>query len=202
LFVVKVFIVYAHPCEDSLTRHVRDSFIAGLESSGHEYVMSDLYRMDFQTDMTEEEYRREAFYRRDIPVPGDVKAEQDKINSSDAIVFIFPLFWSDAPAKMVGWFDRVWTYGFAYALAGDEDPRTMKQLEKGIVLCVAGNTMEYFHETGILSALEKVMIQDRLFDRVKSKELVVFDAASRELETRKTRWEEHLERAFKIGAGM
>jgi NAD(P)H dehydrogenase (quinone) len=198
--IVNVFIVYAHPCEDSLTRHVRDSFIAGLESSGHTYVISDLYKMNFKTDMTEEEYRREAFYREDLPVPDDVKAEHDKINSSDAIVFIFPLFWSDAPAKMVGWFDRVWTYGFAYGSAADKNHRTMKQLEKGIVLCVAGNTMEYFHETGILGALEKVMIRDRLFDRAKSKELVIFDGASRDLESRKTRWEDHLKRAFRIGA--
>jgi NAD(P)H dehydrogenase (quinone) len=29
---MKVFIVYAHPSEDSLTRHVRDSFIRELES--------------------------------------------------------------------------------------------------------------------------------------------------------------------------
>ncbi|MDR2048357.1 MAG: NAD(P)H-dependent oxidoreductase [Treponema sp.] len=220
---MKVFIVYAHPSEDSLTRHVRDAFIAGLESAGHSYLVSDLYKMNFKTDMTEEEYRREAFYRGDIPVPDDVQAEQDKINSSGAIVFIFPLFWSDAPAKMVGWFDRVWTYGFAYgdaSVAGADNVaaraavssvapsgvalnsagRTMKQLEKGLVLCVAGNTMEYFHETGILGALEKVMLQDRLFDRVKSKELVIFDSASRELESRKTRWEDYLKRAFKIGA--
>jgi NAD(P)H dehydrogenase (quinone) len=156
--------------------------------------------MNFMTDMSEEEYRREAFYRGDLPVPGDVQAEQDKINSSDAIVFIFPLFWSDAPAKMVGWFDRVWTYGFAYGLDTDKNSRTMKQLAKGLVLCVAGNTTEYFHETGILGALEKVMLQDRLFDRVKSKELVIFDGASRELESRKTRWEDRLKRAFRIGA--
>jgi hypothetical protein len=52
----------------------------------------------------------------------------------------------------------------------------------------------------ILGAFEKVMLQDRLFDRVKSKELVVFDSASRELESRKIRWEEYLTRAFKIGA--
>jgi NAD(P)H dehydrogenase (quinone) len=222
---VKVFIVYAHPSEDSLTRHVRDNFIAGLKSSGHSYTVSDLYKMNFTTDMTEEEYRREAFYRRDLPVPGDVKAEQDKINASDAIVFIYPLFWSDAPAKMIGWFDRVWTYGFAYGDAaggvsstegvnGDDaisggaeiggagigSGRTMKQLEKGLVLCIAGNTMDYFHKTGILDALEKVMLQDRLFDRVRSKELVVFDSASRELESRKTRWEDHLKHAFRLGA--
>jgi NAD(P)H dehydrogenase (quinone) len=194
---MRVFIVYAHPSEDSFTKEVRDSFIAGLKSGGHCYVLSDLYRMNFKTDMSEDEYLREAYYRRELPVPSDVTAEQEKINSSDAIAFIFPLFWSDAPAKLVGWFDRVWTYGFAYG-----ERRAMKQLEKGLVICSAGNTMEYFHQTGILGALEKVMLYDRLFDRVKEKELIILDGTSREKPLRENNCKAHLERVFKAGEGI
>ena len=190
-----VFIVYAHPSEDSFTRNIRDRFISGLTSAGHSYIISDLYKMNFITDMSKAEYDREAYYRRELPVPPDVAAEQEKINSSDAIVFIFPLFWSDAPAKLVGWFDRVWTYGFAYG-----ENRTMKLLEKGLVICSAGNTMEYFQRTGILGALEKVMLEDRLFDRVKHKELIILDGTSRDIPLREQNWEKHLERAFRAGA--
>ena len=139
---MKVFIVYCHPSEDSFTREVRDSFISGLESAGHSYILSDLYKMNFITDMSEDEYKREAYYRRELPVPDDVRAEHEKINASDAIVFIYPVFWTEAPAKLVGWFDRVWTYGFAYG-----DNRGIKVLEKGLVFCVAGNTLEYFENT-------------------------------------------------------
>jgi NAD(P)H dehydrogenase (quinone) len=192
---MRVFIVYAHPGEDSFTRHIRDHFIAGLESAGHDFLLSDLYKMNFKTDMSEAEYVREAYYQRDTPVPADVAAEQEKINSSGAIAFIFPLFWSDAPAKLVGWFDRVWTYGFAYG-----ENRAMKRLEKALVICSAGNTMEYFHRTGILGALEKVMLEDRLFDRVKTKELIILDGTSRETALREQNWEKHLRRAFNAGA--
>jgi NAD(P)H dehydrogenase (quinone) len=192
---MQIFIVYAHPSEDSFTRQLRDRFIEGLTGAGHRYILSDLYRMGFAADMSEAEYQREAYYRREAPVPADVIAEQEKINASDAIAFIFPLFWSDAPAKLVGWFDRVWTYGFAYG-----ENRAMKQLKKGLVLCSAGNTMEYFHRTGILDALEKVMLQDRLFDRVKTKEMIIFDGSSRETPLREQNWEKHLERAFQAGA--
>jgi NAD(P)H dehydrogenase (quinone) len=176
---------------------VRDRFIQGLESAGHSYLISDLYKMNFKTDMNEAEYLREAYYRRDAPVPVDVRAEQEKINASDAIVFIYPVFWSDAPAKLVGWFDRVWTYGFAYG-----DNRTMKQLEQGLVLCIAGNTMEYFHETGLLDAMEKVILRDRLFDRVKNRKMIVFDNTSRESNGREENWESHLERAFAAGQNL
>ena len=194
---MRIFIVYAHPSEDSFTREARDSFISGLESSGHSYIMSDLYRMNFKTDMSEAEYLREGYYRKGEPIPADVIAEQEKINSCDTIVFISPLFWSDMPAKMVGWFDRVWTYGFAYG-----ENRTMKQLEKGLVILSAGNTMKYFHETGIYNALEKVMLYDRLFDRVKEKELIILDGTSRDTPLREENRKAHLERAFKAGAGI
>jgi NAD(P)H dehydrogenase (quinone) len=191
---MKVFIVYAHPSEDSFTYQICREFIAGLTEAGHSYILSDLYKMKFNGDMTESEYLREAYYRRDLPVAQDVISEQEKINSSDAIAFIFPLFWSDAPAKLVGWFDRVWTFGFAYG-----ENRTMKRLEKGLVMCSAGNTMEYFQRTGILGALEKTMLEDRLFDRVKTKELIILDGTSRETKLREENAEKHLKRAFLAG---
>jgi NAD(P)H dehydrogenase (quinone) len=196
-----VFIVYAHPSEDSFTRHVRDRFIAGLESAGHGYTLSDLYAMQFCGDMDEAEYRREACYRLEDPVPEDVRREQEKINRSDAIVFIYPLFWSDVPAKLKGWFDRVWTYGFAYGLQKD-GRRAMKQLEKGLVICSAGNTLDYFRRTGILESMERVMLNDRLFDRVKARELVILEATSRELASRETGWDRHLDRVFALGANL
>jgi NAD(P)H dehydrogenase (quinone) len=198
-----VHIIYAHPSEDSFTARVRERFIEGLESSGHTWVLSDLYKMNFRTDMNEAEYLREAYYRAGDPVPADVAAEHEKINSSDAIVFIFPLFWSDAPAKLVGWFDRVWTYGFAYGASdGKSGSRTIKQLEKGLVIISAGNSMEYFKTTGLLDALERIMLKDRLFDRTKTKELIILDETSRELPDREKNCEKHLKKVFDIAAGI
>jgi NAD(P)H dehydrogenase (quinone) len=191
---MKVFIVYCHPSEDSFTREVRDSFIAGLESVGHIHILSDLYKMDFVSDLSEEEYLREAYYRRKLPIPFDVALEHEKINSSDAIVFIYPVFWSEAPAKLVGWLNRVWTYGFAYG-----DNRSMKQLEKGLVICTAGNTLQHFEETGLGAAMKKVFREDRLFDRVKHKEMIILEATSRELPDRDLNRSRHLKRAFDAG---
>jgi NAD(P)H dehydrogenase (quinone) len=194
---VRVFIVYAHPAGDSFTRHVRDRFISGLESAGHTYILSDLYRMHFKTDLDEAEYRREAFYRRGDPPAEDVIREQEKINACDALVFIYPVFWSDVPAKLKGWFDRVWTYGFAYG-----ENRAMKQLERALVICSAGNTTEYFHQTGLLDAMEKVMLNDRLFDRAKRKEMMILDGTSREFPAREQNWDRHLDRVFRAGAEL
>ena len=155
---MKVFIVYCHPSEDSFTRNVRDAFIKGIVDSGNEYDMSDLYKSNYSTE------------------PGlesDVLAEQTKINSADAIVFIYPVFWTEAPAKLVGWFDRVWSYGFAY---GD---KTMKVLDKALILCTAGKHLDDLENLGFLDCMKKVMLGDRLFNRVKESDFIVFDGMSK-----------------------
>ncbi len=193
---MKAFIVYCHPSEDSLTRNIRDEFIKGIVDSGNDYVLSDLYKMGFKTDMTEAEYLRDANYRDTPDVAKDVAAEHEKINSSDAIVFIYPVFWTEAPAKLVGWFDRVWSYGFAYG------NKTMKLLDKGLVLCSAGNSVDRLEQFGLLGSMKKVMFGDRLINRVKQTEFVVFDCTSRENVLRTKNWDANLRKAYEKGKSL
>ena len=193
---MKAFIVYCHPSEDSFTRAMRDAFIEGVADSGNECVLSDLYKMGFKTDMTEEEYLRDAYYRISPDVAEDVLAEQEKINSSDAIVFIYPVFWTEAPAKLVGWFDRVWSYGFAYG------EKTMKTLDKAVFLCSAGNTVEYLERFGFLDSMKRVMLGDRISDRAREAEFIVFGSTSRENELREKNWDENLRKAYELGKAL
>lgn len=192
---MRIFVVYCHPSETSFTHKVYEQFMKGLAAAGHEVVVSDLYKMNFRTDLSEEEYLRETYYRADLPVPEDVAAEQEKIQSSDAIVFIYPVFWTEAPAKLVGWFDRVWTTGFAYS----PDPQ-MKTLDKALVIACAGKSIKSLTEVGEKQAMETVMLGDRIRERAKEKEMVVLDGI--------TNWNEevkmclmpgHLEKAYQLG---
>lgn len=190
---MKVFVVYCHPSENSFTKNMCDAFLRGVTDSGNEFILSDLYKMGFTTDISEEEYLRDANYRDTPEVAEDVRAEQEKINSSDAIAFIYPVFWTEAPAKLVGWFDRVWSYGFAYG------KKTMKLLDKAIILCSAGNPVERLRQFGLLDSMKRVMFGDRLFGRVKQTEFVVFDNTSRENELREKNWDANLQKAYEKG---
>lgn len=195
---MKVFVVYCHPSENSFTHKVYEQFMKGLASAGHEAVVSDLYKMNFRTDISEEEYLRETYYRADESVPGDVAAEQDKIQSSDAIVFIYPVFWTEAPAKLVGWFDRVWTTGFAYS----PSPQ-MKTLDKALVIACAGKSMESLTEVGEKQAMETVMLGDRIRERAKQKEMVILDGITNWNEEKKCRlMPEHLKKAYELGVNF
>lgn len=146
--------------------------------------------------MTEEEYLRDANYRNTPDVSDDVRVVQEKINSADAIVFIYPVFWTEAPAKLVGWFDRVWSYGFAYG------EKTMKVLDKAMILCSAGNPIKRLEEFGLLDSMKRVMLGDRLFGRARQMEFIVFDNTSRENELREKNWDMNLQRAYETGKGL
>jgi NAD(P)H dehydrogenase (quinone) len=190
-----IFIVYVHPSRDSFTWDLKNKFIEGLKDSGHTYEISDLYDMDFKTDMNESEYFRESNYRDELPLPTDVLLEQEKINRSNSIVFIYPIFWTEAPAKLVGWFDRVWTYGFAYG------KQTMKTLDQALFLCSAGNSLETLKENGLLESMERIMLQDRIFDRALEKKMIIFDETTKEFD-RSQKVKEHLEAIYKLGKNI
>lgn len=111
------------------------------------------------------------------------------------LVFIYPVFWTEAPAILVGWFNRVWTYGIAYG-----ENKSMQKPEEALVLCVTGRTVEHLEEYGHLESMRKVMFGDRLHDRVGESEMVVFDGTSRaDMELRKRNWSKHLKTAYKKG---
>jgi NAD(P)H dehydrogenase (quinone) len=91
-----------------------------------------------------------------------VEAEQEKINKADALVFIYPVWWSDCPARLKGWFDRVFTYGYAYQYESSEHFRSKIFIEKALVLCPAGHTAEHLEVIGIAESMRCIMLKDRL----------------------------------------
>ena len=197
---MKVLIVYCHPCRESFTAQVKKAFIKGLTDAGKSYEISDLYEMKFDPVFTESEYKREAFYEKGLPVPSDVAEEQKKINNSDAIVFIYPVFWTECPALLTGWFQRVWTYGFAYG----DDP-AMKQLEKALFLVTMGGSVKDNVRMEQISAMKTVMIGDRIHNRAKSAEMIVFDEMTRGYgndANREERIERFTKEAYEIGRNL
>lgn len=171
---MNVLIVYCHPSHNSFTACIKESFIKGLEDAGHTYQISDLYADGFNPVMSENEYLREAFYDLDAPVPLDVLKEQEKINGSDVIAFIYPDFWTASPAMLEGWFQRVWTYGYTYG----EKP-TMKSLDKAIFLITMGGSLDDEIRKIQLEAMKTVMVGDRIRNRAKKCEVYAFDQMTR-----------------------
>jgi NAD(P)H dehydrogenase (quinone) len=126
---MNVLIVYAHPSKKSYTFQVLERLKSVLKTENFEVEISDLYALNFQSDLSEEEYEREGFAKTELPIPAAVLAEQEKIEKADCIIFLYPVWWSDCPAKLKGWFDRVYSVGYAYGQ--NETSRKMKTVPLG-----------------------------------------------------------------------
>ena len=193
---MKTLIVYAHPGKKCFTRSVLDNLLTGLKETGHEIILSDLYAMNFRAEMSAEEYEREGNVRLDLPVPEDVAAEQKKLARADLVIFLYPLWWSDCPAILKGWFDRVYTVGYAYGYneEGHADG-VMKKIKKGLVICTAGHPEEFLEEIGIAASMRNIMLDDRLGPRFEEKQMIILGGMIYPEENR----ERNLKRAYEIG---
>ena len=193
-------ISFAHPVRDSFTGKLLDALISGLDDAGHTHTVSDLYAMGFDPVMGVGQYRRESRLLADEPVPDDVAAEQAKLEAADAWIFLYTVWWSDCPAILKGWFDRVWTVGYAYDPghnkpgAGEEPDHIVANqhvVEKALAVCTAGHSEDELRATGLFQAMEAVMLQDRIGTRAKDKQFVVIGGSSAR--------EQQLDRAYHLG---
>lgn len=197
---MNVLIVYCHPSKNSFTHTVKESYVQGLKDAGHQVVISDLYAGGFNPVMSEAEYIREGFYKLEEPVAEDVTEEQKKINNADVIAFIYPDFWTASPAMLEGWFQRVWTYGFAYG-----NQPSMKTLNKAIFLITMGGSLKDEIRREQLQAMKTIMIGDRIRNRAEECEVHVFDEMTRGYgndENRERRTLEFSQKAYELGKNI
>ncbi|MCR4033443.1 MULTISPECIES: NAD(P)H-dependent oxidoreductase [Flavobacterium] len=168
---MNILIVYAHPSKKSYTFKILERLKSVLDVEKWNVKVSDLYASNFQSDMTDEEYQREGFAKTNLPISYDVLNEQEKIEKADCIIFLYPVWWSDCPAKLKGWFDRVYSVGYAYGQ--NETSRQMKTIPLGLVICTAGHPNVFLNEIEIAQSMEKIMLEDRLGKRFENKEMLI-----------------------------
>lgn len=51
--------------------------------------------------------------------PADARSQWQKVKRAQGLAFIAPVFWLGFPAILKGWFERVFSYGDAYALTAE-----------------------------------------------------------------------------------
>lgn len=168
---MNILIVYSHPSKKSYTFQVLEKLKKEISKLNWNFEVSDLYAANFTSDLSEEEYEREGFAKLDLPISKDVLAEHEKIEKADCIIFLYPVWWSDCPAKLKGWFDRVYSVGYAYGQS--EDFKKMKTIPFGLVICTAGHPNAFLTEIGMAQSMKTIMLEDRLGKRFKNKEMLI-----------------------------
>lgn len=108
---MKFLIVFNHPYEGSYCNAIMNSVIVGIEKRGDTAEIINLDKDRFNPVVTKEFLNS---YRNGIINDPDVLKYQEKIKTSDYLVFIYPIWWEAMPALMKGWIDKIITKGFAF----------------------------------------------------------------------------------------
>ncbi|MEX0338873.1 MAG: NAD(P)H-dependent oxidoreductase [Arenibacterium sp.] len=144
-----VLVVLDHPNPNSFSHALAAAFMEGALATGHSAELGDLHAEGFNPLWSMADIEAE----EGSEALADVLAEQARIERSDAIALVFPLFWWGMPSMMKGWVDRVWRWGWAYDQL--EDPElSMQKPRTGILLVAAGARSDEMEREGYTTALE------------------------------------------------
>ncbi len=111
--MTRCLVVVHHPRPDSLTRAAFDRVITGLTTAGHETRVIDLDAEDFDPRLTADEVIAHIGSPTDRPEFGD---HFDALRWAERIVLVYPTWFGGQPARLKGWFDRVWMHDVAFTL--------------------------------------------------------------------------------------
>lgn len=110
---MRVLVVYCHPNPTSFVAALRDRVLAGLAAGGHEVRLTDLYAEGFEPVLSAAE--RAAHLDPPSTKPA-IAPYVDDLRWCEALVLVYPTWWSGQPAMLKGWIDRVWVNGVAWEL--------------------------------------------------------------------------------------
>jgi len=104
--------VSAHPCADSYSRAISAAANRGLGTAGHEVIALDLYDCGFTPAMSSADL--DAYRAQQPPIDPLVREHGRLVKEVDALVFVYPTWWSGPPAILKGWLERVLVPGIAF----------------------------------------------------------------------------------------
>ena len=113
---MRVVVVVAHPDPNSFNHAIASTACSALSANGHEVTVLDLYAEEFRTAMS----------------PAERHAEI--VKQAEALVFVYPTWWSTTPAILKGWLERVMVPGVGFVF--DEHHHVRRGLTR--VRCVVG----------------------------------------------------------------
>ncbi|MCX8069555.1 MAG: NAD(P)H-dependent oxidoreductase [Thermodesulfovibrionales bacterium] len=146
---MKQLIVFCHPNPMSFCSAIKSKVVEVYQSFGDEIVVRDLYQIGFDPVLKGKDF--EAL--KSGVLPEDIKTEQEFIKNAEIVTFIYPIWWTGLPAMVKGYIDRIFLYGFAYALDENKNVQPLLKGKKAIIINTSGSPNEYYDNIGMTNAL-------------------------------------------------
>ena len=127
----KIFLVYSHYNDKSFNAAIKDAFIKAAEENGHKVDCIDLYKEKFDPVFAGGEPSSEVLDHR------------KRIEQSDVITLVAPIWNFRMPAILEGWIDKVlappWAFSFKKLFGNYGYPVGNLKGKKAIVFCTYGS---------------------------------------------------------------
>lgn len=153
-------VVVAHHDPRSLTHSLAAKLAEGLVHNGHSAEVADLFAEGFNPLFGPADH---AVHHRTAAPADDVLAEQARIDRSDALVLVFPVYWWSMPALLKGWIDRVFSNGWAFDFSTQASMVKMLGRLNVHLIGVGGADAATFSKHGYERAM-KTQIDHGIFD--------------------------------------
>ena len=127
----KIFLVYGHYNDNSFNSAIKKVFVKTAENNGHKVDVVDLYKEKFNPVFAGEQ------------PDNDVLDHRKRIEDSNVIVFIAPIWNFRLPAIVEGWIDKVlappWAFTFKRLVGNYGYPVGNLKDKKAIIFCTYGS---------------------------------------------------------------
>lgn len=157
---MQALVVVSHPDPRSVTHAVAARFADGVRHAGHRAEVADLAAEGFDPRFDRHDL---AVHREHRAPAADVQAEQARIDRSDLLALVYPVYWWSFPGLLKGWIDRVFSNGWAY----DEPPGgpLVKRLQRlpVVLMAVGGADWRTYARHGYFGAM-RLQIDHGIFD--------------------------------------
>lgn len=152
---MNILIVYAHPNPKSFCHAILDTVQQALIAQGHEVHVRDLYALNFNPILSGADF----VSFKSGKIPTDISVEQVEIRWAHIIVVINPVWWTSMPAILKGYFDRVFSYGFAFGAGTDGRVKGLLADKKVFIFNTMGNSREMYDQSGMFKSMIQTISQ-------------------------------------------
>jgi len=114
-----VLVTIDHPWSGSFNYAILQAVLHGLETAGHTADVLDLQAEQFNPVLSTAELE---VYHGGKYLDPKIGEYQRRVEAANHLVFIFPVWWETMPARLKGWFDRVFLPDWAF---GEADARPL-----------------------------------------------------------------------------
>lgn len=139
---MNILVVTAHPSQKSFLWALRDAALEQMKANGHDVRVHDLWQENFDPVFT-------LFERKNHVSDPEVKLKQFPelrqhvvdLQWCEALVLVYPTWWSSQPAILKGWIDRVFMSGVAWRLDAGKAllSPNLKNVRKIVVITTHGS---------------------------------------------------------------